>query len=363
MDKLDFTTVEQDKNIDTKYTGNSEEIYPPDLHSNKDDFASNIDHLHNEEVYLNSSIGQGDHDVFTKDSCTVKFPGLVQTDQGKFDANSVKNETDADVTKSCDHIIDHVTLSELVSEDDTSLNVEVDVRDNQSVQPNDIAETNIINEDSEAELVQDIDKDNNSVTDKDNGEFNISLSVQDIDNDNHSVTGNEDNLELDSRLAMHTSCHSNAVTHKEQGEDDITALTEQSKNAFEQTEVFHVPSCEADCFADTVTVSDSVLESNSNGNHAESFPIPFFDHIDDETECPYIDFPKNRQNVLSQIPNFDLLQFDDNETAGGSGCEDFDVVELLKEIRNDLERGNDDSDDLGLAVLFDGPNSSNKHGK
>ena len=330
MDKFDFTTAEQDKNSDPKCTGNSEEIYPPDLHINKNGIASNVDQLHEDEECLKSSIEQGD--VFTKDSCTVKFPGLVPTDQGNIDTNSVKKETDADDTRSHDSNIDHVTVSELETEDDFSLEVVVALHNNLSLQSNDKTETNIINEDTEIEL------------------------VQDIDNDNHSVTGNEDNVELDSRLAIHTCCHSNTVTHKVQGKDDITTITEQSKNAVEHNE-WLLPSYEPDDFANTF------LESNSNGNHAESFPIPFFDHIDDETECPYIDFPKNRQNVLSQIPNFDLLQFDDNETAGGSGCEDFDVVELLKEIRNDLKRRNDDSDDLGLVVLFDEPNSRNKHGK
>ncbi|XP_045192522.2 uncharacterized protein LOC123548932 [Mercenaria mercenaria] len=66
--------------------------------------------------------------------------------------------------------------------------------------------------------------------------------------------------------------------------------------------------------------------------------------------------------MFSQIPNFEMLENNTYEASGNkrSLFEDKNVVELLKEIQNDLLSKND-NDDFGLAELFEESQSGAKY--
>jgi hypothetical protein len=324
MDGLNLDTFEcnPDKSIER-----TNESCHQDLLIVEDSSIANLDNL-GEEYFLSRNVylaksKQGD--LFCENSCNEipSQPGSFQTNSGCVEENSIPSHDNSIVNGDC------MTLTELVPEHNAHIVKDL-VSNKMSLMPNDFqTEKNICYESSES--APDINDDNDSA------KFAIQANM-----------GPDCICMSDDISAIDRSSHENEqFLHVIDNEDKLTF---QDQNGFEEM-LLNAPS----------DFSNIHFNDTEPGNQNESLQIPFFDHIDCESD--HIDEEEesiDNLNSISQIPNFELLQFEAHETADSSGYEEFNVVELLKEVRYDLTRRNDESDDLRVTALFDGPQTSIK---
>ncbi|XP_060557773.1 uncharacterized protein LOC132718164 [Ruditapes philippinarum] len=333
MDGLNLDTVEcnPDKSIER-----TNESCHQDLLIVEDSSIANLDNL-GEEYFLSRNVylaksKQGD--LFCENSCNKvpsQLPGSFQTDNVCIDAFTPVEEMVTNAIPLHDNNIvngDCFTLTEIVPGHDSAHIVEDFVSDKMGLLSSDFQAKNAIC-------------------------YKSSESAPDIDDDNDSAK-----FPIQANMGPDCKCLSGDISDIDRSshENEQVAIDNKDKLAFEDQNGFGEMLLNTPC-----NFSDIYSNDTEHGNPIESLQIPFFDHIDYESDhIAEEEFPIDNLNSISQIPNFELLQLEAHETVNCSGYEDLNVIELLKEVKYDLTRRfrNDESDDLGVTALFDEPQTS-----